>query len=304
MSKEIENILRKLNETVDKFYHEDVKIDYKKYLEKYGLINLLNNQQGKLKNQADGIAEHAYKLQEQHHVLAEQSQKLEKLVREYFELKGLTEEGAEKLIKIAHEVKTTKDQMLQEFTSRTNGIEAVCVEVQSHMESISAQIDERIRLSDEKTLASITGIQCDTREALASYESNQQVHQEAVQNALNQRLEKLSQSQHEAAIESQTKQAVLESRIACITDKHEQKLVAHHQKIGSIDAAIEDLSAQSTALNNIIAETKIELSDSVKQQKFHQNAITIFHQEISKNLKRLSYFCLGILILVLGAWAK
>ena len=48
MSKEIENILRKLNETVDKFYHEDVKIDYKKYLEKYGLINLLNNQQGNL----------------------------------------------------------------------------------------------------------------------------------------------------------------------------------------------------------------------------------------------------------------
>lgn len=48
MPKEIENILRKLNETVDKFYPEDVKIDYKKYLEKSGLINLLNNQQGNL----------------------------------------------------------------------------------------------------------------------------------------------------------------------------------------------------------------------------------------------------------------
>ncbi len=48
MSKEIENILRKLYETIERFYPEDVKIDYKKYLEKSGLINLLNNQQGSL----------------------------------------------------------------------------------------------------------------------------------------------------------------------------------------------------------------------------------------------------------------
>lgn len=46
MSKEIENILRKLYETIERFYPEDVKIDYKKYVEKSGLINLLNNQQG------------------------------------------------------------------------------------------------------------------------------------------------------------------------------------------------------------------------------------------------------------------
>jgi DNA-binding CsgD family transcriptional regulator len=48
VSKEIENILRKLNETIERFYPEDVKIDYKKYLEKSGLINLLNNQLGSL----------------------------------------------------------------------------------------------------------------------------------------------------------------------------------------------------------------------------------------------------------------
>ncbi len=47
-SKEIENILRKLYETLDKFYPEEKEIDYKKYLEKSGLVNLLNNQQGYL----------------------------------------------------------------------------------------------------------------------------------------------------------------------------------------------------------------------------------------------------------------
>jgi len=263
----------------------------------------LNNQQGKLKAQANGIAEHASELQKQHHVLAEQSQKLEELVREYFELKGLTEDGAEKLIGIAREVKTTKDQMLQEFTSRANDVEAVCAEVQTRIKAHSAQLDEHIRLSDEKTLAGITSVQQDTREALASYESSHRVHLEAAQSALNQSLEKLSQSQHETAIELQTQQALLESRISDFANKHEQKLAAHQEKLESIDTAVEDLSARSTELGNTIDETKIELSENVKQQQIHQSTIAIFHQEISKNLKRLSYSSLGILILVLGIWA-
>ncbi len=48
LSKEIENILRKLYETLEKFYPEGNEIDYEKYVEKFGLINLLNNQQGNL----------------------------------------------------------------------------------------------------------------------------------------------------------------------------------------------------------------------------------------------------------------
>lgn len=48
MHREIENILRKLYETLERFYPDAVKIDDKKYLEKSGLINLLNNQQGSL----------------------------------------------------------------------------------------------------------------------------------------------------------------------------------------------------------------------------------------------------------------
>lgn len=47
-SKEIENILRKLYQTLEKFYPEEREIDYEKYLEKSGIINLLNNQQENL----------------------------------------------------------------------------------------------------------------------------------------------------------------------------------------------------------------------------------------------------------------
>ncbi|PRF94786.1 hypothetical protein [Burkholderia multivorans] len=260
----------------------------------------LNDQQGKLKTQADGIAEHAGKLQEQHQVLAEQSQKLEALVREYFELKGLTEEGAQKLIEIAREVKATKDQMLQEFTSRAKDVDAVCAEVQFRMEGISVQMDERIRLSTELTQAGIAGVQRETREALASYESSQRAHQEAAQNALNQGMEKLAQSQREAAAEFQTKQTALESKVSDLADKHERQLAAHREKLGSIDTAIEGLSARSTELATAIAGTKAELTASIEQQRTHQDAMAAFQQEVSKNLKRLGYFAAGISVAVFG----
>jgi DNA-binding CsgD family transcriptional regulator len=46
VNRDIENILRKLHQKLEHFFPDDVKIDDKKYLEKSGLINLLNNQQG------------------------------------------------------------------------------------------------------------------------------------------------------------------------------------------------------------------------------------------------------------------
>ena len=47
-SKEIESILRKIYETLEKSYPEGKEIDYETYLDKSGLINLLNNQHGNL----------------------------------------------------------------------------------------------------------------------------------------------------------------------------------------------------------------------------------------------------------------
>lgn len=47
MLREKENVLRKLYETIDRYYPDDVEVDYKKYLETSGIINLLN-QQGNL----------------------------------------------------------------------------------------------------------------------------------------------------------------------------------------------------------------------------------------------------------------
>ncbi len=260
----------------------------------------LNDQQGNLKTQADGIAEQASKLQEQHQVLAEQSQKLETLVRDYFDLKGLTEDGAQKLIKIASEVKATKDEMLQAFASRAQGVEAVCSAVQSRMESIFEQVDERIRLSEEKILSNIEGVQRNTHEALAIYETNQRTHLESTQNALDQGFEKLLQSQRVVADKIQSKQAAFESRVSDLSNEQDKQLAAHREKLVSIDSAVESLSSQSAELTAAIAATKTELSKSTQRQQNHLDAMAAFQQEASKSLKRFRYFTAIISIIVMG----
>ncbi|KXW59009.1 coiled-coil domain-containing protein [Ferrovum myxofaciens] len=264
----------------------------------------LNDQQGKLKTQADGIAEHAGKLQEQHQVLAEQSKKLETLVHEYFSLKGLTEEGAQKLIEIAREVKATKDGMLQEFEARSQSVEAVCAEVQLHMEIVSAQVDERIRLSAEQTQAGIAGVQRETREALTVYEASQRAHQEEVQNALNQGMERLAQSQRETEAVLQSKHADLKSRFSDLFEKHDKQFAAHQEKFGAIDGAVEGLSARSNDLATAIAGAKAGLTSCVEHQQTHHGAMAVFQQEVSKSIKRLHFVAAGLSVVVLGQiWA-
>ena len=260
----------------------------------------LNDQQVRLKAQADGIAEHAGKLQEQHQVLAEQSQKLENLVREYFELKGLSEDGAQKLIEIAREVKATKNQMLQEFACRANDVEAVCAEVQSRMESISEQMAERIRLSAEQTQAGIADIQRETQAALTAYEASQRTHQEAAQNALNQRMEKLKQHQCEAEAVLQSKHSTLVISLSNLSEKHAQQHSDHQEKLGAIDDAVEGLTIRSNDLGTAIAGAKEGLMSCVEQQQTQQNAMAKFQQEISGSIKRLRYFAAGLSVAVLG----
>lgn len=104
----------------------------------------INAQQGKLKRQADGIEQNAEQLQQQHTTLAEQSAKLETLVHEYFALKGLTEEGAQKLIDIANDIKATKSSMLDEFSNRAGQLERLGEAIHTRLdESEATQRSER-----------------------------------------------------------------------------------------------------------------------------------------------------------------
>ncbi|HCN71184.1 MAG TPA: hypothetical protein DIS96_05500 [Pusillimonas sp.] len=179
----------------------------------------LNGQQGKLKVQADGIAEHASELQKQHHVLADQSAKLENLVHDYFALKGLTEEGAQNLIDIANEVKATKDGMLQAFAERAKEVEVLCGGMTTQLGALSAQVGEQIRLSAEQTEAGIAGLQRETRQVLATSESALRGEHQAAQQLASQNVERLGKNLLEAESGLLVKIALLESSFSSVAEK-------------------------------------------------------------------------------------
>ena len=133
--------------------------------------SLLFEQQIALKKQAENIAEHTGELVNQHRALADQSDRLETLVREYFELKGLTDDGAQKLIEIAGEIKVTKTSMLEEFDRRTGLIEATSNQMSVRMDEISAQIYDRIRQSTEQQILEASVLRQETKKQLREVES-------------------------------------------------------------------------------------------------------------------------------------
>lgn len=260
----------------------------------------LNEQQGKLKSQADGIAGQAATLQTQHHTLAEQSAKLEKLVHEYFALKGLTEEGAQKLIEIAREVKATKDGMLQEFERRSNHVEAVCAEVLARTQTFATQADERIRLCIEQTQSEIAGVQCETREALTACEASQRAHQEATHTVVRQGMESVEQSQRETEALLQAKHSALDFRLSELSEAHDKQFATHQEKLGTIDSAVNGLSAHSSELATAVADVKAGITHNLEEQQILQNAMTTLQQEVFKSSKRLRHFAAGTSIVALG----
>lgn len=87
--------------------------------------NGLSEQQQVIKKQTEQLAKNDESLNKQQQSLEAQNIKLEKLVNEYFELKGLTQDGALKLIKIANEVKETKDSLMMSFGNRMQEIDGI-----------------------------------------------------------------------------------------------------------------------------------------------------------------------------------
>ncbi|MBL0570546.1 hypothetical protein JD505_14835 [Aeromonas hydrophila] len=85
----------------------------------------LSEQQHTIKKQTEQLADNDEHLKIQQLSLETQNKKLEELVNDYFELKGLTQDGALKLIKIANEVKETKDSLMMSFGNRMQEIDGI-----------------------------------------------------------------------------------------------------------------------------------------------------------------------------------
>jgi len=201
----------------------------------------LNSQQGRLKEQADGIARHADELQKQHAALADQSLKLENLVHEYFALKGLTEEGAQKLIDIATEVKSTKEGMLSAFAERTQHVEEICGELSGQMDVLSGQMNQKIQEGAAQTEVKIAKLSQATEEAFENCES----FQETVRKQVNE----LEAVRQKAEADLLGKLETVVADIAGLSKKQEDQVSDHVDSQRQLSARIQRLSYAMSGLS-------------------------------------------------------
>lgn len=96
----------------------------------------LGTQAGRIEGQASTIAD-------QQKDLARQNQELDKLVREYFELKGLTLDGAAKLIQVAKEIQGTRDGLLESFGARVGELNERAATLEARFAAGSQSIEQR-----------------------------------------------------------------------------------------------------------------------------------------------------------------
>jgi chromosome segregation ATPase len=243
----------------------------------------LNSQQGDLKKQADGIAEHAATLQQQHEVLAKQSEKLETLVKEYFDLKGLTEDGAQKLVEIGKEIKATKNDMLEQFAVRAQGLESLHNEVASRMASLSAEVTDRVASVEKQTRSELIELAQENQKMILASESALQRAHESTKADFHQSLSALRQDL-QASVANQLQQ--------------EQ---AHAQKIGSLEGGLSAQAAQISGMSKELSALKTELAGYAQRQNADQEKTARLMQEFSDRMGKLTIgvVCTGLATLVL-----
>jgi hypothetical protein len=146
----------------------------------------LNKQQGELaeqqqtiKKQTEQLARNADQLSGQHQHLEAQNNELEELFRNYLALRGLTENGAKKLIEVAQQIQGTRDELIGHFDQRMSLLNQHYQQIASELAQLHSQLDERVaqinndvRLSQNAVLQSVN----EQSRRIAQNESEQHKH--------------------------------------------------------------------------------------------------------------------------------
>ncbi len=262
----------------------------------------LNDQQKKLQLQANGIAEQASTLQRQHVTLAEQSEQLQKLVHDYFALKGLTEDGAQKLVVIADEVRTTKDGMLVEFEHYSENIDNQLRLAQGRMESLFAEAQTQLQQIQSQVEQTIASAQQNMSNSLSAHAASQKQLLEASLHNNTLRLDALEQALQHAITLQQSQHSTLENQLAAIDTHCKQQLSAQQTQLQQIQSQAEQTiaSAQQDMSNTL--STHAASQKQLQEASLHSSALRLdaLEQALQVNTSRMRLLTTGLSIALLG----
>lgn len=236
----------------------------------------LSEQQHTIKRQTEKLARNDEELKEQQFNLEEQNNKLEKLVNDYFELKGLTQDGALKLIRIANDVKETRDSLIMSFEERMVEIEKIRQSIDAeHADLVSQQThqlhtfkieasncldahQQQMQLSLQQSMQQIAQVEEQLQQTLATFEQR-------VSDSLSLTMQNVKQQQVE-----------YDQRWQLDKDKVIASLSEHQQNWSS---EVESQNHRLSTLTTDHAQLHQQLGEHAKQ---HSQEVEVLNQLIDK----------------------
>ena len=213
----------------------------------------LSDQQHIIKKQTEQLAENDEHLNHQQLSLEEQNKKLENLVNEYFKLKGLTQDGALKLIKIANEVKETKDSLMTSFGCRVQEIEGIRQNILTEQSELIDSQTQQLNAFKKEAKQSLDGHQQQIDEKMQEIEGIRQ-------DILTEQSELIdSQTQQLSAFKKKVEQSIDE-----IEQHTEQRIKQALEKISQTDEQLQ------LSVNTVKQDIVNKLSQALEQQKQQQ----------------------------------
>jgi len=251
--------------------------------------NSIQEQQNKIKKQATELASANVQLDEQQQEQMQQQQKLEGLINDYFELKGLTAKDAEKLILIANEVKQMKKTIFDKLDHELSSINQIKDSVYKKFEQEVHVFNSKLDKHEIVIKAQLDKINSDFDEKFTEAKESFDESLKNLNSIMTQNYESLFEiNEHtnlnisNIEIESQKKYLELNSELTT----HQNLLEQNNSKIMALD---DDFQSQQQQFENEIT-TKIEQLDLQYKQKLsdQSNIISAEQKQQQTALNRSS----------------
>ncbi|HCE3432325.1 TPA: hypothetical protein NG611_002979 [Vibrio parahaemolyticus] len=231
----------------------------------------LSEQQQSIKWQTEQLEKNAQSIKEQQSNLFDQNQKLENLVKEYFALKGLTLDGAKKLIDIAEQVKQTKAALIRDFDDRMEDIHLVQREISEEHQQFFNQQKNQLEAFKEDNRQKMDSCLQEANEA------NQQVQlrivqsEESLQKSLVTSEERINESL--SKVTEQQKHLLSELEHTWQADKTKMIQSAEefrqiwNQKLQKQNETIAELKTKNDDLNNSLSLQEVQHASNIDELK-------------------------------------
>ncbi|MFM0052777.1 coiled-coil domain-containing protein [Caballeronia grimmiae] len=243
----------------------------------------IGTQQRDIKRQTERLEAHTAQLDQQQGKLHQQAVELEKLVNEYFALRGLTQEGARKLITIAAEVKKTRDELLDAVQSTVDTLRQEHGTLERFVKAVTAEVDESFAAKAAQLRRSVDDQCVELRAHLKTELADGSA-----------RLDRISATLADHMRHAQTQSAALAAGLEATDARHVQaerttqtaidSLAARQQAMNAdIDANGARIGAQAEAL----ARLEAELTQSKAQAREMQVQLEKAENNASQNASKL-----------------